>query len=79
MYHFQVRYDIMSRLYPMNIIPTDFRPILYRGRVASESGYLVKIHIGSVRFIHADLFDHLNGPVEILDIEVGKTYYDPLE
>ncbi|XP_052707368.1 uncharacterized protein LOC128182691 isoform X1 [Crassostrea angulata] len=76
---YSVRYEIMSRLYSMNIIPTDFRPILYRGRVAAGSGYLVKIHIGFGRFIHANLFDHLNGPVEILDIEVGKTYYDPLE
>lgn len=63
----------------MYIIPTDFRALLYRGRVAAGTGYLVKIHIGYGRFIHANLFDHLNGPVEILDIEVGKSFYDPLE
>lgn len=76
---FSVRHEIMSRLYSMYIIPTDFRPLLYRGRVAAGTGYLVKIHIGYGRFIHANLFDHLNGPVEILDIEVGKSLYDPLE
>ncbi|XP_048770007.1 cystatin-A-like [Ostrea edulis] len=76
---FSVQIDILWRLQSMNIIATEFVPLLYRSQVVAGTNYLVKIRIGYGHHIHVIIYRNLSGTeISVTKLQTWKSLWDPL-